>query len=82
MTKEEIKYKLEHFTFGNKLWNEFAPYRNNEIPQKVDAKNAAVALHIKVLKSKFKLFLLSVPNIQECTVNKLPFLEVKKTLMI
>ena len=58
MTKEEIKYKLEHFTFGNKLWNEFAPYRNNEIPKDAGAKNAAVALHIKILKSKIQIILI------------------------
>ncbi len=40
------------------LWNEFAPYRNNEIPKEVDAKNAAVALHIKVFKSKIHIILI------------------------
>jgi 8-oxo-dGTP pyrophosphatase MutT (NUDIX family) len=58
LTKEDIKYKLQHFVYGKKLWNEFAPYRNNEIPDDVAAKNAAVALHVMLIKNEIQIILI------------------------
>ncbi|MDG2152421.1 MAG: CoA pyrophosphatase [Crocinitomicaceae bacterium] len=58
MTQEEIKYKLQHFVFGEKLWDEFAPYRNNKIPNHSNTKNSSVALHIMLSKGQIQLILI------------------------
>ena len=58
MTQEEIKYKLQNFVFGEKLWDEFAPYRNNKIPKHLNIKNSSVALHIMLIKGQIQLVLI------------------------
>ncbi|MDO7610552.1 MAG: CoA pyrophosphatase [Crocinitomicaceae bacterium] len=58
MTKEEIKYKLQHYVFGEKLWDEFAPYRNNQVPNHSNTKNSSVALHIMLIKGQIQLILI------------------------
>ena len=58
MTQEEIKYKLQNFVFGEKLWDEFAPYRNNKTPKHSNTKNSSVALHIMLIKGQIQLILI------------------------
>lgn len=58
MKKDEIKYKLENFVFGEKLWDEFAPYRNNHVPNHLNTKNSSVALHIMLIKGQIQLILI------------------------
>ena len=58
MTLDEIKYRLHHFLFGNKLWHEFAPYRNNDPLNSTQAKKAAVAIHISLLNGEIIIILI------------------------
>ena len=58
MTKEEIKFKLQHCVFGEKLWTEFAPYRNNKTPDHSNVKKSSVALHVSLSNGQIQLVLI------------------------
>jgi 8-oxo-dGTP pyrophosphatase MutT (NUDIX family) len=57
LTSTEIKYKLEHCLLGEKIWQDYAPYRKLEIPNKHTQK-AAVSLHIKLLSNDIHIILI------------------------
>ena len=58
LTQDAIKFKLKHFTLGKKVWKEFAPFRNYNEDQKVNAKPAAVGIHIENNKGKIRVILI------------------------
>jgi len=57
LTSTEIKYRLEHCLQGEQIWQDFAPYRNIEIPKK-NTQKAAVALHIQLLSNDIHIILI------------------------
>lgn len=58
LTKEAIKFKLKHFTIGNKIWKEFAPYRRYNEDKKDKARPAAVGIHIEINKGGIRMILI------------------------
>ena len=57
MTITEIKYKLENSLLGEKIWQDFAPYRKLDIPN-INTQKAAVALHIQLLSNDLHIILI------------------------